>query len=187
MEHSGILLILVDGADLDILSALLRASGEQVDGSQSLAATSDALASGCHDLIIADAEMVSDIRAAMGGTRTVPILAISENYVAGADATLARPFRADALTAAVRGCLSAERMAIAPNHQSDQIAELIGAEQAAAMTGRYLDGLADGIREIEAGGDARAIGHRLGGMGGMLGFTALAAAWLSLEDHGMTA
>jgi two-component system OmpR family response regulator len=185
MEHSGILLILVEDAEREILSALLQAGGEKAVGSQGVAASLDAMVSGSYDLIIADADRVSDLRAAAGGTRSVPILAISQTDVAGADATLARPFRADALTAAVRACLGSDRMPIPFNHQRDMIADLIGAEQAAAMIGRYLDGLAAGIDEIEAGGDARAIGHRLGGLGGMLGFSALGTAWLSLEEYGM--
>ena len=73
------------------------------------------------------------------------------------------------------------------DQQYEKLAALLGPEQAAMMIGRYLAGLAEGIDQIEAGGDARAIGHRLGGMGGLLGFNALGTAWLSLENHGLAA
>jgi hypothetical protein len=50
------------------------------------------------------------------------------------------------------------------------------------MIYRFHAGLAEGVKEIDAGGDVRAIGHRLGGLAGTLGFPALSAAWLALED-----
>lgn len=187
MKSSAILLVVVEPADREILSALLTAGGERADSADSLPAALDAIAAESYDLIIADADLVSDIRSASGGAGTVPMLALAGAEAAGADTTLARPFTAAALTSAVQACLGDVRMAAASGRQTETLGAVIGAEQAMAMIGRYLDGLADGIAQIEAGGDARAIGHRLGGMGGMLGFNALGVAWLGLECHGLKA
>ncbi len=194
MENSGILLVVIDPAYTEILSAMLVAGGERVEHVAGLAAAIDSARAGSHHLVLIDldpAEEAGDpvgrMRSAADWTRTVPIIVIANGDVAGADARLARPLRAAALTEAVRSCLGTHRMNAAANARRDKLAALIGADQAASMVDRFLTSLADGIAEVEAGGDAGAIGHRIGGMAGMLGFSVLGAAWLSLENHGMAA
>jgi hypothetical protein len=63
----------------------------------------------------------------------------------------------------------------------DRLGVLLGREVAADMVARFHVGLAEGVAAIEGGADMAPIGHRLGGMAGMLGLPLLSAAWLGLQ------
>ncbi|MGC6329567.1 hypothetical protein [Rhizorhabdus sp. FW153] len=63
----------------------------------------------------------------------------------------------------------------------DRLGVLLGKEVAADMVVRFHMGLAEGVAAIEGGADMAPIGHRLGGMAGMLGLPLLSAAWLGLQ------
>lgn len=63
----------------------------------------------------------------------------------------------------------------------DRLGVLLGKEAAADMVARFHVGLAEGVAAIEGGADMAPIGHRLGGMAGMLGLPLLSAAWLGLQ------
>lgn len=63
----------------------------------------------------------------------------------------------------------------------DRLGVLLGKDAAADMVARFHVGLAEGVAAIEGGADMAPIGHRLGGMAGMLGLPLLSAAWLGLQ------
>lgn len=63
----------------------------------------------------------------------------------------------------------------------DRLGVLLGKDAAADMVMRFHTGLADGVAAIDGGADMAPIGHRLGGMAGMLGLPLLSAAWLGLQ------
>jgi two-component system, OmpR family, response regulator len=197
MSNYGILLVVSEPSHRAIVSAVLTAGGENVEGVDSLAAALEAVRSRRYDLVLMGIDpaegdqLVSALRSLSGWSRTVPIIAFAEDgeahSVAGVDMTLSKPLRAAELTSALRRWLGDDRMAAPPDQQGEKLAALLGADPAAAMVGRFHANLSEAVDEIEAGGDARAIGHRLGGIAGMLGFDVMRTAWLGLEEHGMAA
>lgn len=198
MENYGILLVDNELAYHAILAAMLPSVG-RVD----LAATREeavaAVRARPYDLVLLDIEMpgrdgyrvVADLRAAAEWAQMAPILAFTTLHPEGGerhfidrgfDGWLGKPFAAADLFAAVRRWIPG--LPAADDGRSSRLADLLGQEAADAMVERMLTDLTEAVAAIDAGGDERALGHRLGGLAGMLGFRALSAAWLALEEGG---
>ncbi|WP_235398967.1 response regulator [Sphingomonas sp. SRS2] len=156
-----------------------------------------------YDLVLVDIEMpgrdgyqvAADIRAAAEWARLAPVIAFTtlrpaagvQHFIdRGFDGWLAKPFAAADLVALVRRWIGGDQPMIGADDRRSQLADLLGQEAADAMVGRMLASLAEAVEAIDAGGDERALGHRMGGLAGTLGFPALSAAWLALEDGGRT-
>lgn len=201
MENSGILLVDDEPAYQAIVAALLPAIGV-VDLAGNAAEAVIAVRARRYDLILVDIEMpgrdgyqvIADLRAAADWTREVPIIAFTtigpaagaQHFIdRGFDGLLSKPFAASDLIALVRRWVPVELPVIAEGDRASQLADLLGREAADAMIDRMRTNLLEAVETIDAGGDERALGHRLGGLAGTLGFPALSAAWLALEDGGM--
>ena len=198
MENYGILLADDEPVYHAIVSAALLTRGGRVDGVDSVAAALGAVRSRRYDLIVIDIDLAADddyevlgaIRGAAGWVREVPILAFTahlaggeRHYVdAGFDGQLPKPFDEDVLIVALSRWIGDERITAPDDQPGDRLAALLGSEAAARMIDRFHANVADAVAEVDAGGDRRAIGHRLGGLAGTLGFAVLSAAWLGLEQ-----
>ena len=200
MENSGILLVDDEPAYHAIVAALLSGTAA-IDFAPNAAAAVAAVRAHIYELILVDIEMpdrdgyqvVADIRAAAIWAQVVPIVAFTTLRPAdgerhfidrGFDGWLAKPFAAADLFALVRRWRGGEQPAIGADERRSQLADLLGQDQADAMVGRMLASFAEAVEAIDAGDDERVLGHRLGGLAGTLGFPALSAAWLALEDGG---
>lgn len=204
MENYGILLVGGEPAYRAIVAALLSgtaAADFAVDFAANAAAAVAAVRTHIYELILVDIELpdrdgyqvVADIRAAAMGAQVAPIVAFTTLRPAdgerhfidrGFDGWLAKPFAATDLFALVRRWRGGEQPAIGADERRSQLADLLGQEQADAMVDRMLASFAEAVEAIDAGGDERVLGHRLGGLAGTLGFPALSAAWLALEEGG---
>ena len=199
MENYGILLVDDEPAYCSIVTALLETWGGRVDCASDTAGALTAVATKRYDLILVDINMgeedgyrtVAEMRRGAEWARTVPILAFTTTHLAGGerhyidagfDGWLPKPFRAAELNATLRYWIGADLVGRIAGPPASKLAELLGSDAAAAMVDRFHASLADGIADLDAGGDKRAVGHRLGGLAGTLGFPVLSAAWLSLED-----
>ncbi len=199
MGHYGILLVDDEPAYHAIVSALLVSRGGAVDGVSSTAEALDAVRGQPYDLILVDIhltgddgyDLVGDIRAAAEWARVTPILAFTTEHLAGGerhyidagfDGWLPKPFQAAELITTLGRWLGAGRIGSVGELPSDKLSALLGAEIAAGMIDRFHASLAEAVADIDAGGDSKGPGHKMGGLAGMLGFAALGAAWLSLED-----
>lgn len=200
MANYGILLVDDEPAYHAIVAALLAGMGA-IDFAGDDAAAVAAVRARPYDLILIDIEMpgrdgyqvATDIRATAEWARLVPIVAFTtlrpadgeQHFIdRGFDDWLAKPFAATDLFALVRRWLGGDQPAIAVDERRSQLADLLGRDQADAMVDRMLASFAEAVDAIDAGDDERALGHRLGGLAGTLGFPALSAAWLALEDGG---
>lgn len=201
MENSGILLVDDEPAYQAIVAALLPAIGA-VDVAGNAADAVAAVRARRYDLILVDIEMpgrdgyqaVADLRAVADWAREVPIIAFTtlgpaageQHFIdRGFDGLLSKPFAASDLIALLRRWVPVELPVIGSGDRSSQLADLLGREAAEAMIGRMRTNLLEAVEAIDAGGDERALGHRMGGLAGTLGFPALSAAWLALEHGGM--
>ncbi|KRB86491.1 hypothetical protein ASE00_07270 [Sphingomonas sp. Root710] len=201
MENSGILLVDDEPAYRAIVAALLPAIGV-VDIAGNGADAVAAVRARRYDLILADIEMpgrdgyqaVADLRAAADWAREIPIIAFTtlgptageQHFIdRGFDGLLSKPFAASDLIALARRWLPVELPVIPEGDRASQLADLLGREAADAMIDRMRINLLEAVEAIDAGGDERALGHRLGGLAGTLGFPALSAAWLALEHGGI--
>lgn len=201
MENYGILLVDDEPAYHAIVSALLAARGGRVDGADSIATALEAVRSRRYDLVLVDINLAADdgyvavghLRATADWARIAPILAFTTEHLsggerhyvdAGFDGWLPKPFQAAELIVTLQRWLGAERVGPITVPSEDKLAAVIGEEAARGMIDRFHAGIAEAIRDIDAGGDERAIGHRLGGLAGMLGYRTLSAAWLALEEEG---
>lgn len=199
MEKYGILLVDDEPAYLGIVSALLERRGGVVEHASDRAAALAAAQSKSYDLILVDINMagddgyrvVSELRQAVEWARLAPILAFTAQHLtggerhyidAGFDGWLPKPFQAAELIVTLRHWLGADRIGPIDDRSDDRLAALLGEDGARAMIDRFHASLADAVTEVDAGGDRGAVGHRLGGLAGTLGFPVLSAAWLSLEE-----
>jgi two-component system OmpR family response regulator len=198
-ENYGILLVDDEPAYHAMVSALLRHLPAAVDHA---ADRNDALrkaAARRYDLVLMDIQLGEDdgraaaasIRAAADWARDRPILAFTSVHPPegerhfiehGLDGWIAKPFEARALIATICRHLGVDPAEIGTPPAGGQLAALLGEEGAASMIERLHANLAEAVAEIDGGADARPIGHRMGGLAGTLGFPALSAAWLSLQD-----
>lgn len=201
MENYGILLVDDEPAYQAIVAALLPAIGT-VDVAGNVAEAVSAVRARRYDLILVDIEMpgrdgyhvVADLRTVADWAREVPIIAFTtlggaageQHFIdRGFDGLLSKPFAAGELIALVRRWVAVDLPAVGSGDRASQLADLLGREAAEAMIDRMRTNLLEAIEAIDAGGDERALGHRLGGLAGTLGFPALSAAWLALEHGGM--
>lgn len=202
MEHSGILLVDDVSAYRAIVAALLvRIGGVDFvgNGAEAVAAVRER----SYDLILVDIEMpgrdgyqvAADIRATAEWARLVPIVAFTTLRPAGGerhfiergfDGWLAKPFTAADLFALVRRWRGGDEPLTGGDERRSQLADLLDQEEADTMVDRMLASFADAIDAIDAGDDEKALGHRLGGLAGTLGFPVLSATWLAMEDGGRT-
>jgi CheY-like chemotaxis protein len=202
MENYGILLVDDEAAYQAILSAVLEPRGGHVEGVGDTAAAVDAARSRSFDLVLVDIQLAAgdgyetpgEIRRAADWARAVPMLAFTTQHLsggerhyvdAGFDGWLPKPFRAADLIMSLQRWIGADRIGPVDLPSENRLAALLGQAAAAGMIDRFHASLADGVAGIEAGGDIRAIAHRLGGLAGTLGFPALSAAWLALEQSGL--
>jgi two-component system OmpR family response regulator len=199
MENYGILLVDDELAYHAILSALLASPNGTIDCVASAAAALEAVCARRYDLILMDIDMaggdgyhaLAAVRAAGEWARSVPIIAFTtqrlsggeRHYIdAGFDGWLAKPFEAAELVRVIRRWLGAERLTPGAEPPGTNLALLLGVEPAAAIIDRFHANLREAIAEIDAGGNMRSCGHRLGGLAGTLGFGVLSAAWLALQE-----
>jgi CheY-like chemotaxis protein len=138
-------------------------------------------------------ELVGSLRRMQPWLAECPIIAFTtmrptggEGYFVerGFDGWLAKPFRADELIGLMRRWIGADQVAELADAAGSPLAKLLGEEAARTMIARLHAQLAEAVKAIDDGADPRPIGHRMGGLAGTLGFAALSAAWLSLQDHG---
>ncbi|KQX20310.1 MULTISPECIES: response regulator [unclassified Sphingomonas] len=203
LANYGILLVDDEPAYHAMVAALLQGLPVVVDYAADRAEALRKISTGRYDLILMDIQLGDDdgrqvaaaIRAADGGAGRRPVLAFTNIHPAegeryffdhGFDGWIAKPFEGRTLIATVRRWLgdaedSGEMLA-----GGEQLASLLGEEGAAMMIARLHANLAEAVAAIDAGADARPIGHRMGGLSGTLGFPALSAAWLSLQDDRAT-
>jgi len=198
MENSGTVLI-VSGPELaGIVAALLGHYGMETI-IVSRAGAIDAIRTAPYDAVVVDAisapwepaglaRLRAAWRSAKGPARLpspMVLLVPEEDLLGGPDETFGRgACVTSVLTEAALVSALEPWLDLARNHpgsRSDDLADLLGREGAAVMINRFHANLADSIAAIEAGEDKRAIGHRVGGLAGTLGFPVLSAAWLSLE------
>jgi CheY-like chemotaxis protein len=201
MESFGILLVDDAPGYRAIVAALLAPRGGRVEGADSVASALKAVRSQRWDLILLDIKLgqgdgydaLGHIRTAADWTRTVPILAFTDEHFAGGErhyidagfnGWLPKPFQAAEMIVTLQRWLGAERIGPTIRPPESKLATLIGAEAATGMVERFYASVAEGVGEIDAGGDVQAIGHRIGGLAGTLGFPVLSAAWLALEEEG---
>lgn len=197
LENYGILLVDDESAYHAIVSALLKPEFGEIDCVENAEAASRAVGRRRYDLILMDIrldgqdgrELVTAVRSASEWNRLCPILAFTADRPGegtqyfverGFDGWVAKPFEARTLLGTVRRWTSGKATPSADPGR--KLADLLGAEAADAMIGRFYDGLAEAVASIDAGADPGPLGHRIGGLAGTLGFSALSAAWLSLQD-----
>ncbi|WP_238147242.1 response regulator [Rhizorhabdus dicambivorans] len=198
MEKYGILLIDDEAAYHAMVSALLGGRGVEV---AAVADSDEALAAVMRQrfaLILLDIQLgADDGRELVGSLRRMrpwladcPIVAFTtmrpaagESYFIdrGFDGWLPKPFKAADLIALARRWLGADR--VGELSEESPLAKLLGEEAAASMIERLHVHLSEAVAEIDGGADPRPVGHRVGGLAGTLGFPALSAAWLSLQDN----
>lgn len=173
-------IILVDGEPsyAGIMEAILRPFGAVVDWHSML---DPALAAARHSaarLILIDPAVTG----VLPEEAACPIIAFADRPPdSGFDGWLPKSFTATALRALFVDAVGMEAQHRAIG-EGAQLAELLGAEQADAMIDRLHQQLTEAVKAIDAGGDPSSIGHRIGGLAGILGFPILSTAWLALQD-----
>lgn len=98
------------------------------------------------------------------------------------DGWLPRPFDAATVLELVADLLRHPEINVPPVGGDAKLAELLGEEAAAGMFDRLHTGFAEAIAAIDGGEDPEPFGHRLGGLAGLMGYSALSAGWLALQD-----
>ena len=198
MEDRSILLVDDEPAYHLIISALLKDVGISVQGVPDAASAFQAIRAHRYSLILLDIQMagidgfrgVGHIRSTSDWTRHVPIVAFTASNPAddesafiqrGFDGLLAKPFCAADLIHLLRCRLQDETIGRMVATDRMALSDIVGSKTADVMLKRFHSNLAAAVRAIDAGADARGYGHRLGGLAGTLGMSALSAAWLSLQ------
>lgn len=200
MEKYGILLIDDEAAYHAIVTVLLAPHGIVVTGAVDSDTAFAAITRDSFELILLDIqlgaddgrELVSSLRRMRPWVAGCPIIAFTTMRPAagdryfidrGFDGWLPKPFKAAELTALVCRRLGLDLGDISFDGSESPLVKLLGEEAAATMVERLHAHLAEAVSEIDDGADPRPIGHRIGGLAGTLGFPALSAAWLSLQDN----
>jgi two-component system, OmpR family, response regulator len=201
MEKYGILLIDDEASYHAIVTALLAPRGIAVVAVADAEAALAAVMRQQFALVLLDIqlgaddgrELVGSLRRMQPWLATCPIVAFTtmrptagESYFVdrGFDGWLAKPFRADELIGLVRRGIGADHVGDLADEGGNPLVKLLGEEAARSMVERLHGHLAEAVKAIDDGADPRPIGHRMGGLAGTLGFPALSAAWLSLQDQG---
>lgn len=199
MENYGILLTDDEPAYHAIVDAILDVTGVALVHADDRESALRAVNARPFDLILMDIQLgesggyaaAAAIRAARSWAVEVPIIAFTTLRPAdgerhflerGFDGWLAKPFTAGELLAVVRRWLGGDAIGAMPPADNGRLAALLGEESARSMIARLHQGLAESIVAIDAGAAPGPYGHRMGGLAGTLGFPALSAAWLSLQD-----
>ena len=199
MENYGILLVDDEPVYHGIVSALASPRGVAVHGVGDGEAALAAIRSRPFDMVLMDIEMrgidgfaaTAAIRSDVQHGAVVPIIAFTTLSPAdgerhfldrGFDGWLAKPFGASAFHATLDGWLGGAAIVDSAGSPEQRLGRLLGDDAARDLLGRFRAGLSDAIAEIEAGADARPLGHRIGGLAGTLGFATLSAAWLAMEQ-----
>jgi CheY-like chemotaxis protein len=183
----------------DIVRAVLSESRRNVDyvlnGSEAIKATQ----SHQYSMILMDIEMpvidgiqaTAKIRALGGWGKSCPIIAFTSlrpdtgiQYFrhAGFDDFLSKPFAIGELTSMVIKWTGSDPRLAAQLDPHTRLANLIGVDQANAMIARFHEQLEAGLAAIDGGEDIRHVAHRIGGLAGMIGLSALSKAWLRLQN-----
>lgn len=200
MEKYGILLIDDEAAYHAIVTALLAPHGIGVATAADADAAFGAVAGTPAALILLDVqlgaddgrELVASLRRMRPWVAACPIIAFTtmrpnagERYFIdrGFDGWLPKPFKAAELLALVGRRLGVDLRDRASGDGENPLIKLLGEEAAAGMVERLHAHLRDAVTAIDDGADPRPIGHRMGGLAGTLGFPALSAAWLSIQDN----
>jgi CheY-like chemotaxis protein len=199
MENYGILLVEDEPAYHAILSALLGTDASAIDLAGDGRAALDAVRARRYGLVLIDVRMpdmdgfaiASAIRSEVPWGAAVPIIAFTALSPAdgerhflerGFDGWLAKPLRASAFRAMLNSWLGRDLVGEAAETPEERLGALLGGQAASAMIGRFHGSLAEAVAAIERGDDPKPLGHRIGGLAGTLGFAALSAAWLALQD-----
>lgn len=182
-----------------IVRALAAGTGYAVDAAPDAPAAFQAVRLREYSLILMDIEMAgitglrgaARIRQTADWTRRVPIIAFTAHRPPRGerfflerdfDGWLPKPFTATELLGLLRRWLPVEGADAAPSAETG-LRQIMGSEELDAAIARLRDGFAQAIAAIDAGADPAPYGHRLGGLGGTMGFAALGTAWLALEGH----
>jgi two-component system OmpR family response regulator len=199
METGAVLLVDDEPAYGAIVKALMLSSGLEVDHVADALEALQAVRSRQFSLILMDIEMAgitglrgtAILRQSADWARRVPIIAftsfrpptgerhfLERNF----DGWLPKPFTArdffDVLGRWVGGpWLERNRPA-----RATQLDALLGPDRALELMQRLRISLAEAIAAIDSGADPKPFGHRLGGLMGTVGLSALSAAWLTLSD-----
>lgn len=199
MENYGILLVEDEPAYHAIVSVLVAARGANVDWVTNGADAVEAARTRRYDLILMDIEMpgmdgfsaTAAIRSQADAIGAVPILAFTtvspargerEFLDRGFDGWLAKPFSASTFHAALNAWLGRIVVDEERDGPEERLGRLLGGDAARSMIERFHAGLAEAVAAIDDGADAMPFGHRIGGLAGTLGYAALSAAWLGLQQ-----
>lgn len=199
MEKYGILLIDDEPAYHAIVDAVLGPTGAAVVHADDSESAIQAVNTRAFDLILMDIQLgASDgyataaaIRAAHPWAAACPVIAFTtlrpdqgeRHFVdRGFDGWLPKPITSAELLAVARRWLRDDAIGVPQATGDDRLATLLGEAGARAMIERLHASLAEAVAAIDAGADPGPQGHSMGGLAGTLGFPALSAAWLSLQD-----
>ncbi len=199
MANSGILLVDDEIAYHMIVRALLEPLGRPITCVSGGYAALNAVDSAEYALILMDIEMpdidgyrtCQMIRARGGWTTICPIIAFTslkpaageDHFIsAGLDGYLPKPFAMADIAAVARRWLGVRESADEAAKPGDRLAAFLGQEAAGHMIERFHAAIEEAMEAIDGGADAAPLGHRIGGLAGTLGFSALSTAWLTLQD-----
>lgn len=198
-ENYGILLVDNGTAYRAIVPALLRSLSVTIDCAADVGEAIRKVGARSYALVLMDiqpgaddgAEAAAAVRASAEWAKTCPIVAFTSVCPAegpsyftrrGFDGWIAKPFDGRQLIAGVRRWIGDGGDAPEAVSDGGRLAGLLGAEGATSMIDRFHGNLAESMAEIDGGAEAGPIGHRMGGLAGTLGFPALSAAWLALQE-----
>ena len=192
------MILLIDGEKgyFAIGTALLAPFNLMLDRAKDVAEAVERLALKHYALIVValpmpginESGVTPVLRAAMGEA-ACPIAAMASldggeapRLAQGFNGLIATPFDAESFLSAIGCWLNRSDLVSHPDDAVEKLAPLMGKKAAEGMVSRVMANLADGVSEIDGGGDKRALGHRLGGLAGTVGLMQLSAAWLALQD-----
>lgn len=195
MNRMPAILVVDDDADnRRIASRILSAAGWRVDDVEDGESAIQAVRDGDYALVLLDIQMpgldgyetATALRAHDGRAGSVPIVAFSalrqpeamaRARTAGMDGYVSKPFTPDKLIDAVKPWWPDEEEAPVA-----RLAAIFGEAEIGGLLMRFRDQL---VEVMIADGDAAALrqrAHRLAGLAGTLGFSALSERWLEVSE-----
>lgn len=198
MQAGAVLLVDDEPAYGAIVKALVGSTGIEVDRVADALEALRAVRSKQFSLILMDIQMagITGLRGTMmlrqsaEWARRVPVIAFTavrpptgERFFLERDfdGWLPKPFSAQDLFDILSRWLDRSLKMTRPD-RSTRLETLLGPDQALGIIQRLRANVADAISAIDSGADPRPLGHKLGGLMGTIGLSALSAAWLALSD-----